>query len=573
VAICFIRANIISRSGGKSATAAAAYRSGEKIVDRATDKTHDYTKKTGIDHSEILTPITVTEQNEWMVNRAELWNRVEAAEKRSDAQLAREMIIAIPRELDREDRINLVREHVQSSYIDRGMIADINLHHLDGTNPHAHVMLTMRQLKIDERGIVSFGNKDRGWNDKKLLQTQMKEWEILTNQYLERAGIETRIDARSYEEQEIARIPQVHVGSAAWKLEQQGIRTTPGDRNREVAAANQAIENSQTEIVTAQGKIEIELRLEIERRAEAERAAAEKTKTAANQAAFQSILDLVATKLEVRQRTPLVNDGEKYFPTRREIYGWISNPDCAHPAEINALGRQLKLEYMAQDFMRGQADPGALPDDYQSSNVWISTADKDKLANIEAENQPKTSIPPAPKTIKQPTYEQEYQRISANIKQSIIEECKADPFIVYVPGFGESELEFIEQFSKYMTEKNGYINPDQTEPIPVISDYQREYDRRTFEYVAKYPSVIVRREGLTDLHFDIEEAMELEGYDRQKSTSENELSPANGHPITIDPDYQKDDREDFIDQLNKSVVHKSKSSRPTQRRQDDGMSM
>lgn len=124
-----------------------------------------------------------------------------------------------------------------------------------------------------------------------------------------------------------------------------------------------------------------------------------------------------------------------------------------------------------------------------------------------------------------------------------------------------------------MTEKNGYTNPDQTEPIPVISDYQREYDRRTFEYVTKYPSEIVRKEGLTDLHFDIEEAMKLAGYDRQKSTSENELSPANGHPITIDPDYQEEDEEDFLERLNNAVVHRSKSSQSTQREEDNGMSM
>jgi ATP-dependent exoDNAse (exonuclease V) alpha subunit len=148
VAICFVRAKVIGRSGGRSATAAAAYRSGEKIVDRATNKTHDYTKKQGIDYSEILTPIAATAQNEWLTDRSELWNRVEATEKRYDAQLAREMIIAIPRELERSDQINLVREHVQTSYVDRGMIADINLHHLDGDNPHAHVMLTMRKLQI-----------------------------------------------------------------------------------------------------------------------------------------------------------------------------------------------------------------------------------------------------------------------------------------------------------------------------------------------------------------------------------------------------------------------------------------
>jgi MobA/MobL family len=255
VAICFVRAKVIGRSGGKSATAAAAYRSGEKIEDRATKKTHDYTKKQGIDHSEILSPIAATAHNEWLTNRSELWNRVEASEKRYDAQLAREMIIAIPRELDRENQINLVREYVRSSYIDRGMIADINLHHLDGDNPHAHVMLTMRELKIDEQGLVSFGNKDRTWNDKKLLETQIKEWEVVANQYLERAGIDTRIDSRSYEEQGISRIPQIHLGKNVTAMRRQNIPTERGDLYDQIDRANAEIQARLEEIYKIENEI------------------------------------------------------------------------------------------------------------------------------------------------------------------------------------------------------------------------------------------------------------------------------------------------------------------------------
>jgi MobA/MobL family len=255
VAICFVRAKVISRSSGGTATAAAAYRSGEKIVDELTRKTHDYTKKTGIDHSEILTPISAIERNSWMVNRSALWNRVEASEKRYDAQLAREMIIAIPRELDRADQIALVHEHVQSSYVDRGMIADINIHHLDGDNPHAHVMLTMRELKIDEQEVVSFGNKDRTWNDKKLLETQIKEWSDITNQYLERAGLDTRIDSRSYEEQGIARIPQIHLGKSVTAMRRQGIPTERGDLYDQIDQANADIRQQLEVIYQAEGAI------------------------------------------------------------------------------------------------------------------------------------------------------------------------------------------------------------------------------------------------------------------------------------------------------------------------------
>jgi MobA/MobL family len=255
VAICFVRAKVVSRGGGGSAAAAAAYRSGEKIRDEATGKTHDYTKKQGVDHSEILSPIAATPGNEWLTDRAKLWNRVEASEKRYDAQLAREMIIAIPRELTQPDQIALVRQYVQTTFVDRGMIADINLHHLDGSNPHAHVMLTMRELKIDERGIVSFGNKDRSWNDKKLLETQIKEWAVVANQYLDRAGQNIRIDSRSYEEQGISRIPQIHLGKNVTAMRRQGIPTERGDLYDQIDKANEDIRAQLETIYQAEGAI------------------------------------------------------------------------------------------------------------------------------------------------------------------------------------------------------------------------------------------------------------------------------------------------------------------------------
>ena len=149
MAICFVKAKVIGRSGGQSAVAAAAYRSGLELTDGRTGDIHDYRKKQGVDYSEILTPFAAINENDWLTDRSKLWNKVESSEIRYDAQLSREMIIAIPRELDRDAMINLVCDHVQASYVDRGMIADINLHHLHSDNPHAHVMLTMRELIIE----------------------------------------------------------------------------------------------------------------------------------------------------------------------------------------------------------------------------------------------------------------------------------------------------------------------------------------------------------------------------------------------------------------------------------------
>ena len=203
MAIYHHSASVVKRSSGKSAVAAAAYRSGEKIEDKRTGITHDYTRKTGVDRSEIITPAMPTIDKSWLTDRAKLWNRVEATEKRHDAQLAREINIAIPTELERHQQIALVREYVQSNYITRGMVADVNFHDLQSNNPHAHIMLTMRDLIVAD-GQVTFGNKNRDWNSKNLLIEQRQSWETLANQYLAAAGHEhIRIDCRSLAEQGI----------------------------------------------------------------------------------------------------------------------------------------------------------------------------------------------------------------------------------------------------------------------------------------------------------------------------------------------------------------------------------
>ena len=249
MAIYHYSVSVIGRSKGKSAVAAAAYRSGEKIEDIRTGIVHDYTRKTGVDYSQIIIPELPTINTSWLTNRAELWNKVELSERRSDSQLAREIDIAIPIELDRETQIALVREYVQTNYVDRGMIADINLHHLDSTNPHAHVMLLMRELKIDEYGVVEFGNKNRDWNRKDLLIQQRQNWETLANQYLADAGYEqVRIDCRTLEEQGVNRIPQIHLGFHAASMRANGKSTRLGDEYDRINAANNDIRQQLEEI-------------------------------------------------------------------------------------------------------------------------------------------------------------------------------------------------------------------------------------------------------------------------------------------------------------------------------------
>ena len=151
MAIYSMRMQVIGRSAGRSATAAAAYRSGEEIKDERTGKSHDYTGKSDIYDSEILLPEGAPER---LGDRVTLWNEVERVEKRKDAQLSREVMIALPAELTHEQKQALTREYVRGEFTGQGMIADIGYHDFDSHNPHAHIMLTMRS--VDEEG---FGKK------------------------------------------------------------------------------------------------------------------------------------------------------------------------------------------------------------------------------------------------------------------------------------------------------------------------------------------------------------------------------------------------------------------------------
>ena len=137
----------MSRGKGKSAVAAAAYRSGEKLTNEWDGMTHDYTRKGGVVHTEIMLPPHAPPS---FSDRSTLWNSVELYEKAGNAQLAREIDAALPIELSREEQIRLVREYCSSQFVSRGMCVDFAIHDTDSGNPHCHIMLTMRPL--DERG-------------------------------------------------------------------------------------------------------------------------------------------------------------------------------------------------------------------------------------------------------------------------------------------------------------------------------------------------------------------------------------------------------------------------------------
>ena len=268
IAIYHWNIGIVSRGKGKSAVAAAAYRSGEKLTNEWDGMTHDYTRKGGVVHTEIMLPPHAPPS---FSDRSTLWNSVELYEKAGNAQLAREIDAALPIELSREEQIRLVREYCSSQFVFKGMCVDFAIHDTDSGNPHCHIMLTMRPL--DERGAWAAKSKKEydldengerirlpsgrykthkvdltGWNDKGNALLWRKAWADISNSYLERAGSTERIDHRSNAERGIDEIPTVHMGVAACQMEKKGIATEKGELNRSIQKTNRLIREIRAQI-------------------------------------------------------------------------------------------------------------------------------------------------------------------------------------------------------------------------------------------------------------------------------------------------------------------------------------
>ena len=201
-----IQVKIISRGGGKCAVSAAAYRSRDKLYDERLDMTFDYTKKKDLAYAEILLPENAPER---LKDRQTLWNEVERVEKRKDARLSREVELALPKELNFEQQVALVKEYAQSQFVDKGMIADICIHKSD-KNPHVHIMLTTREVSHD-----GFGKKVTAWNDKAELLKWREEWANIQNRKLLEAGHDIQVDHRSFADRGIDLEPTTKIGIAA----------------------------------------------------------------------------------------------------------------------------------------------------------------------------------------------------------------------------------------------------------------------------------------------------------------------------------------------------------------------
>lgn len=279
-----LHVQVISRASGRSAPGAAAYRAGELLVETRTGEVHDYTRKRGVLHSEILAP---KDAPEWVFDRGELWNRVELAEKRKDSQLCRELDIALPHELTSGERQELIRRYVRKNFVRHGMVVDLNLHAPgrgeENRNFHAHIMLPMRRLEGD-----GFGKKAREWNSVGMLESWRKSWADMANEALSKAGHEARIDHRSNEARGLSEVPGQHHGPAVSGILRRGEESEVAQRQAAERAARESAQlEAQLVIARAQAEAADAELQELEAQAESEAqeaAAAEQAARAAQEA-------------------------------------------------------------------------------------------------------------------------------------------------------------------------------------------------------------------------------------------------------------------------------------------------
>lgn len=276
MAIYHMSVKPVSRSKGRSSTAAAAYRAACVIEDKRTGEKHDYTKKEGVKHTEIITPLGVN-----IPTRSELWNAAEAAEKRKDGCTAREYEVNLPHELNEQQRTELAQDFCRQLAKTHGIAVDLCIHEptqkeikagADPRNHHAHILTTTRKITND--GLTDKADIEKaGRKRKDDLKATRELWADTTNKHLKKAGLDERIDARSLKDQGSSLKPTIKMGKVATQMERDPIYTpkgkTPrpryntkkGDINRAIRADNERIKTLEAEIADTKALLEKEAKL------------------------------------------------------------------------------------------------------------------------------------------------------------------------------------------------------------------------------------------------------------------------------------------------------------------------
>jgi hypothetical protein len=370
--IYYFDGGIIGRSSGRSAVGAAAYRAAEKLHSRAPGSAayragdelregegvivHDYRRKGGVRHSEIMLPKDAPPE---FKDRETLWNVVEASEKRKDAQLAREFVVGLQREFELQEQIAVLREYIKDNFVDKGMCADFNIHDKGDGNPHAHIMLTTRHVTPD-----GFGKKNTGWNDKTLFLGWRENWAEVNNRMFERKGLAERVDNRSYEDQGIDREPMVHLGYEAAALERKGIKTEKGNHNREVQKRNE------------------------------ERAALKEVQQLKAEKSEQDTEELrkIAKEAQLEKELQKIREAQK---TARHMENPIKSEN--EPPFISALEKRLKAEKAMQHMEKMQAQQSSAEQTVKRMNELKEkyiAYESEKISLTAQHNRDKLEIPP-----------------------------------------------------------------------------------------------------------------------------------------------------------------------------------
>lgn len=240
MAIYHLSVKTMSRSAGRSATAAAAYRAGAEISDRRTGEIHDYTRRAGVVSSDLFLP---NDAPAWANDRSALWNAVEQAELRKNSTIAREFVAALPSELSADERRGLVAEFCRELVEKHGIAVDASIHlpdaDGDSRNHHAHILTSTRRLGLD-----GFEEKARELDAKQtgpaLIEHWRERWAVFSNLALARAGRLERIDHRSNRDQGLDLAPTTHQGVHATSMERRGVQAERVEETESVRKANAA---------------------------------------------------------------------------------------------------------------------------------------------------------------------------------------------------------------------------------------------------------------------------------------------------------------------------------------------
>ena len=335
-----LSAKTISRSHGRSATGAAAYRSGARIDDERTGLIHDYRRRQGVEAALLLLPAHAPD---WASDRARLWNAAELAETRKNSTVAREFEIALPAELDAEQRQRLAADFARELVARHGCAADVAIHRPgrngDSRNHHAHILLTTRRLTA-----AGFTEKTRELDD--LKSGEIGRWRArfaeVQNERLREAGVEARVDHRSLEAQAIDREATIHLGPTATALERRGVPTRLGESNRAVQASH------------AERQRDAEATRETERRETEPTRPAEPQAAEAHASAQENILQALREKTARLYRTAVLP------PSEDEAFAEPSPARPPSPPETTEAERQRRADEAEPTRRQREAERQAL---------------------------------------------------------------------------------------------------------------------------------------------------------------------------------------------------------------------